>query len=996
MPEQIIEDNWPQGWIPSSSAQADFGAPSTGLLRMDNLTLDEKGSLRLINRPTNLGNSGASINSIFGAYMANKKYRYVYGADGRMLRNYGGAASLTTFDKVLGTGGATTKAGFLTALGHTIGLAGTIQIKDRGDITWPITIPVPVAPTLTNQAATKVQLSNLDGGGNYTNWTNVSTTGYNNAGTQVAATTIAGLASFKTVYGTAIDTTNFGVTGEDTPSDLFTFNFEIDDPSLFTVGVIAIQIELMCTDPGAGVVTDEFVASIYFETASTPDGFFMPSISGGVKYTLSVPRSAFARYGTSTTLGWNTIKAAYITISTNAPTPFTFSTFFVGSGPVTGDQQYVVVEFNDTGQFVEYSVKSAQVDVTASVNYVLVDRSGAAVDAQANGIITFRNNTILGQFIAVNIQTGAYGFTPVSFIDKLSDTDALLLAVNDATRVLQFYRTQLPTTLIGGIFFASRVIYLTTSSFLPSYPLDFGSYDSRFVYELNSTNNELCLFIAPLSVGTFIVATTVDFYQVTGTFNPISTTNADGSITTILDVNIVKLGISDPSVSSSFREVEGSILYMSATGLRSMSNGVSTLLNTSTDLLYRNENRYGFPPVALQPNDLSLIGITSSGSRVYVALPFSNGINSILVSTYNPPLPAELRGANYWRPIILAAQCLYREQDGTVIYGDSGGNVASLESSFTGSLQLDFLTQFNYGQHPTESKSFGSLLLYVDTGGVDLTLTVNGLQEDGTVVSIVKTINANGAKVLAIDVSGLIDCIATQLQITGVTTGFQLNYAVLVTVQEYPPITFYALVPFSNLGKDTLKKLSKWGFVIDTLNGAVTAKVTADNKVISSDIDHSNEPQGITTEFWYNHLDVAALDWQLEVIAPTGMHFYKFMPPDVLQVYPPGRLLDQVGPLDLDLQGIVFGLRIRCLNLGITIHYDVLDNDVIVYSNDIATTNGLDTTYIEKFPKGVNTSVCRILISSPTLYYRSSLEVEVRTTGKDTEPGTQWVKINAK
>ena len=285
------------------------------------------------------------------------------------------------------------------------------------------------------------------------------------------------------------------------------------------------------------------------------------------------------------------------------------------------------------------------------------------------------------------------------------------------------------------------------------------------------------------------------------------------------------------------------------------------------------------------------------------------------------------------------------------------------------------------------------MLVYVDTGGLDVSLVINGLQEDGSILSITKTLNANGLKILGLDISALINSVAFQLQITGSVADFNLNYLIILSIEEYPPKTFYAILPPSNFGKDTLKKLSKWGFVLDSLGASVTVKCTADNAVVSSETSSSN---GISTAFWFNTEDLKAVDWKLEVIAPNGMHFFKFMPPDVLQVYPPGRKLDQVGPIDLNLQGIVYGMRIRVETTSVPLSYAVYDNDVEVYSNTITTTPNTDSTYIEKFPKGVNTSVCRILISADAEFYRFSLEVEVRTTGGDVEPGSKWVQINAK
>lgn len=1100
MPEQIISDNWPLGWIASSSLQEDFGAPSQGLLRMDNLTLDEKGSIRLINRPTaQSATLGYQVNSIFAAYINALKLRYLYDSAGNLHRNYNpsGANTLTAYDLLLGSGGNPTnnKCTFLNALGHVIACAGSLQIKDRGDKHWALTIPQPTAPVLTNQSPTSIDLDNLDGSGNYTNWASIVSSAFNNAGTAIVVTGSAtfNYAAFQTVYSSVIDTTNFGTTGEDTPQDLFSFNLQITDPTQLQT----ISINLFCQDPTGGTVTDSFLIILDFiGTASGPGVISaVNNFPVGTPITYSIPRSLFYRFGSNSAVGWNTIKSSRVSIYSATPTACTFKGLGVASGAVQGQLAYVVVELNNTGQFLQWSIASAQVSINASLNSIKVDRSGAACNSQCNEIRTFRHDAALGQFIQVNRQTGAYGFTPAFFIDSLSDQTALANAAVDATQVLNYFRAQLPTNIIGMIYFASRVMYLTVNSFIPSYQLDFGSYDSRFTYELTGTNAELCLFITKLSVGTFIVATTVDFYQINGDFSLQTTTLPDGTTTTIQNVVIQPLGVSDPAISSRFFEVEGNIFYMSARGLRSMVNGVSTLLNSTTDLLFRDEARYGFPAVDLATNDLSNIGMVTSGNRLYLALPFTNGQNAIFVNTYGPPLPSELRGSNYWRPIIQNALCLCKELDGTVLGADNLGNVFSLEDSFTGTSIFYFLSQYSYGQKPSQSKALGTFLLSINTGGSDVTLTINGLHEDGSVVTFTKIINAATTTLVYVDPQGTLDnCVAFQYSLGGTVSAFELNYAIYIVIFEYPPktfyeilpatnfntdktkqlskwsfrvdtlgnpitvkvtadgvvlstqtytpfgypgietvswynlnnviattwqievasalgmhffeflspdilneypsLTYYALLPFTNLGKDTLKKVSKWGFVIDTLGHEVTSRVTADNAIIDSTINESPEPQGISTEFWYNQQDIAALDWQIEVIAPSGMRFYKFMPPDILQIYPPGRMLDLVGPLDIDLQGIVYGFRIRLINEGVTFHYDVYDNDVVVYSNDVYTTTNEDSTYIEKFPKGVNTSVIRIELTAATLFYRFSLELEIRSTGKETEQ--RWIKIGAK
>ena len=175
MPQDIIEDSWPLGYIPSHSPQEDRGG-AKGLVRMDNITLDEQGNLSAakgsgVESTATLG----QVNSIGGMYYSGQKLRYTYDSTGLCLRNYGGAASLTNFDLTVFSGGSTSKASFLNALGHQFICAGTAKYKDRGDVQFPLGIAAGAAPALANLASSTVNLSNLDGGGNYTNWTAAAT-----------------------------------------------------------------------------------------------------------------------------------------------------------------------------------------------------------------------------------------------------------------------------------------------------------------------------------------------------------------------------------------------------------------------------------------------------------------------------------------------------------------------------------------------------------------------------------------------------------------------------------------------------------------------------------------------------------------------------------------------------------------------------------------------------------------------------------------------------
>lgn len=1094
---EIVETGWQDGYIPSDNEKALVGQSSRGLLAMQNITLDDKGALRAAKSSTLLSLAlGYQIISIYAAYINFLKLRYTYDSTGTLRRNYGTSADATIYDLTIGTGGSTAKAVFLQALGHVFILAGSKKFKDRQDLQWALGIPAPTTPTLSNNAAAIVDLTILNAG-TMSNWTNVETSAFSSAGDPLTATpnvtTNRGVT--QTVYGSVIDTTNFGAgTGFDLPGDLFTFKFEIDDPNQLSY----IKLDLFCADPSIGV-TDEYWAEIDYANIATntnPDNPYIPKIpftlSPSVVTTIALPRSSFQRLGSSATLSWATIKAARLTIGTFVATPFTFGTLRVGSGAVTGEQAYLCVEVNDTGQYIEYSLPSLDAVITASINFIHVDRSGTAVNSQCNGIRFYRENIVLGQFLEVARQTGARGFTPTAFNDSLDDDTVLEKAAVDPSRVFQPFRTALPNNIYGAIYFATRVVYLTQSGFFPSYALDPGSYDSRYFYELTGTQGEACLFIAKLDVGTFIVATTKDFYRVTGTFNLVNVTLSDGTIAVVQDVTIIPLGISDPAVNRAFIETDGSLMYVSATGIRTFSNGSSTLINTTLDLLFKNETRFGQPYIRLQANDQDYIGCATAGTRVYWSLPCSDGNNYVFVNTFNPPAPTELRGASYWRQLTETdltsnPSCMVREDDGTIIFG-SRATVSYVKSIESGSnaAPIHLRTQLNFGQN-LNPKQCGGFRMLINTGGATLTYIMYGEHEDGSIVSITGTLTTTGLQVVNLDPHSTLGfCLSFAIELTGTTATFFLSYIVWEIIQELPPIVFYAVMLPTNFESAGRKRVGVWPFEADLLGNAATVSCTIDGTAISQALPVTTgiqtqfwnnyttvvgldyklevasplgmrffkfEPPKITQEFpvktyyaimpytnlgstnpkrmaafsasvnplgnalsivvsvdgrallpqtfnasfidtltWFNTDDILGTDWQMEVFAPNGMEFYKFEKPTVLQTFPPGKEMDQMGPFDLDQKGLIFGFRLRIYPRNGTINYIVYDGDTEVYRDFLTVTVNQDDAYIVVFPKGINPSVCRMIFSSAAEFFRFSFEVKVRKTGKETEE--QWFGIN--
>lgn len=1138
--KNIVEDQWPGGWTPSTSEVGNLGQ-NTGLLRMDNLTLDERQTLRISKgyRRESV-QAFQDVKAIFSTVIQNYGvFRYVYGqrigTTQTLWRNVANpvfsAQDKTNITAPLTGGPFTTatadRAAFLSVLGHVFICIGSYQYKDRGDLYTPLGVPAPTAPTTSLTAPPNIVASNLDGGGFYTNWTAVEDATFTNAGAYVQGTPSAttNRLIFQTTFSSPIDLTNFGSgTGQQADNDLFSFNFTIDDAS--QLNYVRIEFFTNGTPPAFGSSTPGYFywkewdfANNYSTT--TYDAFGNPvnnnpyppfPVSSAVKVSVVFPRSSIFDNSTNKNPAdnWSTIKTIRIGVGTYNSATITFDTLTVTGGVTSQmnvtDITYEAVAVNNTGSFLEFSpasVATASIDNTA--NYKVTVTPAGAVDAQANQYWLFRKDKTTGEYLLANIQTGAYGFTPAAFVDGRNSNDLISDAAINPQYILQPYRTALPTNIIDMIFFRDRIIYLTPTSFIPSYELDPGSYDSRWVYDIagGGGNSETCLFIVKIDVGNFLIATTKDFYRVNGTFTIIV-----DSVTGVplQDVNIYPLGIKDPAISHAFAEVNGAIHYLSSTGIRVLSNYASTLINNELDLLFRRETRHGVSPIRLAAADQSTVACVSSGNRVYWSLPHYDGVNRVYVMTLNQQVDSyqAINSAVSWRLWTKGdygenPTALCREEDGTILFAGLSSPTNYLYSLETGQyafLPVHFKTAFNYGGSPDTRKDPSSLKLAINTNNNSGHILIYGLGYDGSIRKILMQFIAWGDTILEIDLktadgfgNSLGSCLAYALEISCYTDYFELSYwdlsydprpplvrraivfsddfenAGLQRVEAWPflvnllgnvnnvltaylrqagvqiatttfngtsvdsaqlmeidnssdrstfagtwelelvasdtmevykihPPVFsqkrptqiqYAIKPFTNFGKASPKKIATWPLLINTLGNTAYIKVTADSTVYAEQQITSSR---IETLWWLNNNDLNAVDWQIEVYTkdPTKfIEFYGFGDPVIQQAFPVERTLDSIGPFEMKAKGLITGFRLRVWPTNATISYVVYEGEVSVVSDSLTVTINKDDAYIVTLPKGVDPSVCRILLTSANIFYRFSFELRLTQTGTDTE-----------
>lgn len=986
----LLETGW-SGWNPSANIKGTPDGQNQQLLRMDNLTQEEQGVLRLARYSAAAANdfNGGNIYSIFSTVLNSIQTRFVYTDYAAQKTVVCSLLDPTNLEHnlVIQTEDST-RCDFLNTLGQVFMVAGGIQQKWDGVNSFPIGVPAPAPPTLMANATPTVDLSNLDGSGNYTNWTAVADTTYDNTGTDINGTAaptpslIANAFSFTTTYGSPVDTTDLSGAGNDTPDDLFTYQFSIDDQTQIVWAHVTLY-----TDTGN---------YYWFEwDFSKPSNTTYPpfNVTSGIITPVQLARSAFYSVGAP---DWASIATVSFQFGISGDATLTWSDYEVSGGKLsslTGSFNYIAVQVNNTGTFLEFSPSSIIVSTTVNQASVTITADGA-LDAQANEYWLFRQDPTGGNYYLIAKQAGVRGFTPTPYTDISALADILAAANVNPYNTLQYYRQPLPAKLVSMLWFRDRIIYLTKDSFIPSFNLDPGSYDSRFVYQLAGDTSEQCLFIVKLNVGLFIVATTKDFYQVSGTFAIQIDPNDPTGQTMFQDVTITPLGIADPAVSRVFVEFQQTIIYVSATGVRVLNNATSTLINDNIELLFRNESRFGLPAIKLLPNDASIIAAASRGTLIYFSFPHTDGINRLYVLNIANQSNAAVLNTRSWRLLNAGAtdnstnfMSLFREDNGMVI---GGGPIAptnyvrAIGEDTSGQFPVYLLTQFNYNGNPMTRKDSLIFKTYINTGGQLGSLTIYGLMRDGSTTSFDTSIYSTSLMEFSIDIKAKIgSALAYAIKLTCLTAVFELQWF-SISYEERPAPVMRAIIFPNNLDKPSPKEISVWPFMYDPLNANLVIYTTVDGvrqlPQFAGGVD-----SGPQTAYWFNTGQTPkGTDWGIEIFSKDHeFEFYKFFPPLIQQIYPIPRLVDLLGPFDLNAKGLVFGARVRVSSAGFVDYFIYADDDLVC--NDTIQCNEKDQVYEIKFPKGINPTVLKVTLKGGYVFYRFSVELKVRKTGKETE-----------
>jgi hypothetical protein len=375
------------------------------------------------------------------------------------------------------------------------------------------------------------------------------------------------------------------------------------------------------------------------------------------------------------------------------------------------------------------------------------------------------------------------------------------------------------------------MLYITSQYIYLSDTLNPDAVDSRYTIKAFGDPTEQNLWLKKLTNGVLILGTSKNLYEISGTLAPLP----DGTI----DAVVIPIGENYPPLSSDVAAANATIFYVAADGIRYTQGSNSQQLSPQLNLLFQGEARFGFPPVAIYPNNAVRYPITVAHGKLFTSLYMQDGTRWLFI--YN--FVRQTFTVQYTDP-----SSLFGTQSDRILAGYGAGGSQSfqsnalweLEMSTTGGFYdpsgtllngytLNLLTVCDANQQPRNRKVLFTLKIVADTGGAKVNVFIG---VDGQAVQQAGSITSSGISTSFIPLYNFNEPVLNdtgsgnfriqiQFRDDNLVTTFRLE-EVTIEYDPYPEQVNYLVVQPSNFGNYDRKRWTSYAFVIDTLGYEVT------------------------------------------------------------------------------------------------------------------------------------------------------------------------------
>lgn len=886
------------GWTPSDNEVQ--GDPK-GLLRMDNLQLDERGAVTLTRGMNKISQTFTQpVQTVYSKILNGIKTRYVGTGDsgvangGVITRSLNESTSFSQVPDMIAV--HSVEHAYTSAMNYVLIASSTVKKKDDGTAFRDLGIEIPTAaPTVV---VNPKQI--LDVSGDYLNYTLEEGTLLTNPKpeeVQFVTDVTTGRGVVQVEEG--IDATAFigGVT--DSSDDIFRIHFKISDSAKLS----NLRIEFMLVPPPPDPVTP--ASDYYFIDFPVTDPQW--NIGTDIFSVLQAKRGDFVKEGNNATLNWSNIRAIRITLTSVSSMVVSFDVivFEGGTGQLNGRYQYVQVNVhNDNERLSPSPVSAKSLTIVAASQSVKVTPNPPTklgqFPTELNEIWIYRREIDTQPdyvFVAKRLDTS-------EFVDDISDRDALL-GIDDLPDFVHhkanFFRIHPPDNIIQmEEMYFDRVSFLTSDKLYLSEAKNIDAVDSRHVFDVSGSRSELNLWVKKIPGTGLLLGTTNDIYEIRGTGNILE----DGTIDFVLH----PLGVSNPPISNAVSKQDNSIVYMASDGWRTLTGTGSENITGNTNLLYNEQDRFEIESVFIGVANQVNYDCAVSKNKLFTTVTLKDGVNRRCY-VYDFP-----RG--YWYPYFINPVVLFTEEDGTLLagFGDAG-NFFLREIDTTNKLdgntnqQVVLRTTYIDNESPNTRKDVQVVKIYADTE--DTLVNIRLRKDGGTIEENLGNFAFNGSTLKTI-ATGIDPATSVnlgksfQLRITSLASGvskFTFMYW-SIDYEPRPEQLSILRIPPNNFGIAGRKRFYDLPFSINGFKNTYLVTPILDS-TRRSDLARSftggGDEKGLRSIAFASEVIGIELGCEIKITNPTNgiFEFHELVKPRAIEVLPDFQRFHRIVITDL-------------------------------------------------------------------------------------------------
>ena len=892
------QKDFSSGWTPSDN---EVQGDERGLLRMDNLQLDERGAITLTRGTTKAsGAFSTAVQTTYSKVLNGIKTRYVghgnSGATGGIIeRSLGGSLS---FSQVPGMNAVHfAEHAYTSAMNYVLIASAGVKKKDDGSDYRDLGIEIPTAAPTTLLNPKQI----LDVSGNYQTYTLEEGTNLTNPKPEeiqlvTSVTTGRGVAQIEE----AIDATAFTGGVVDSPDDIFRIHAKVADSAKLS----NLRIEFMLVPPPPDPIVP--ASDYYFIDFPITDSQW--NVGTDIFSVLQARRSDFVKAGNNALLDWSNIRAIRITFTTTSSMVVSFDVivFEGGTGQLNGRYQYVQVNVhNDSGRLSPSPVSSKANRLDATSQSVKVTPNPPTkfgqIPTEVNEIWIYRREIEKQDayyFVAKRLDTS-------EFVDDLSDRDAIIGAddlPDFAHHKANFFRIHPPDDIIQmEEMYFDRVSFLTADKLYLSEPKNVDASDSRHIFDVSGERSERNLWVKKVAASALLLGTTNDIYELRGTGNIFE----DGTVDFVLH----PLGVSNPPISNAVCNQDSSIVYMANDGWRTITGTGSENITRHTHLLYNEQDRFDIDAVLIGTANQVNYDCAVSKNKLFTTVTLQDGVNRrCYVYGFT---------RQYWYPYFTNPVVLFTEEDGTVLAGYGGaGDFFLREIDTTNKLdgttnqQVSLKTVYIDDNSPNTRKDVQVVKIFADTADTEANIR---LRKDGKSSSeenlgdfkfngpTLKTFATGTDPDSSVNLGKSFQLIITSLA-AGVAKFTLLHWS--IDYDPRPEQLSILRIPPSNFGVAGRKRFYDLPFSINGLRTTYTVTPILDT-VVRSDLARtfiSSTDEKETKSIAFNEEVIGnELGCEIKVMSPTNgvFEFHELIKPRAIEVLPDLQRFHRIVPTDL-------------------------------------------------------------------------------------------------